>query len=165
MSSSSSGYGYGIWLQLNHHQICTNHIAHVTLVCNISTETDIRKLYNAVKHNLPSTLPVKIHPSYAIFEDVYSENDPYPRSWGYYCEIVNNDVTNIISQIQNLMQSLSISGSISKRLHTTMEYKDWKNPYNLREPIETECKIVMADIRKFESEQWTILEDKRIQRL
>lgn len=158
--SCSSGYGYGIWLKLKHDRICTDHISHITLVCNVSTEKEIRNLYNSLKTKLPDALRVKIHPSSTIFEDVYSENDPYPRAWGFYCDTINYDAELMISQIEKLMHSLSITGSVSKKLHTTIGYTEWNNKYNLRETIETDCKIVMADIRKYDSVQWSIVTDK-----
>lgn len=163
--SDISGYGYGIWLVSKNQSsqpFNTRHIPHITLVCNILEKRKAECLYRHIKPKVPELIQVQIHTNAVIFEDPYSENDPYPQSWGYYCKLLNERKGKVIYWLRTIMQEHAIKGSISHNLHITMEYQQYKDqtkhPPNLSKDIHMECEVVIADITKPNAESWSILD-------
>lgn len=153
---SGYGYGYGIWLLIKDPLIKTKHVSHVTLCCHVPSEIEVQKLYRGLMLNMPSKLKIKIYSQHTVFEDTYSSHDPYPRAWGYLCEIVDDNIHNLKHNLETLTMD-SVSCTLSRTFHTTIEYTNWNRPYDLQESIETECEIVMADIQSIHPEKWSII--------
>jgi len=151
-----SGYGYGIWLDANNFPKPMKHIPHITLVCNILTESKGICLWRKLKEQFPQPIKIRILPKAHIFESTYSENDMYTKCWGYYCEVVDFPQSKLDFAVKSTMQEYCISGSSSSRLHITMGYENIDKLEDLQSVIELECQIVVANILNT-CENWYIL--------
>lgn len=178
---AETGYGYGIWLVIEDDRIqdSTQHIAHVTLVCNMNLDraTD---LYDMIEEHFNYNIPM-------LFIDLNEENkegtlfdtgmysasdsdmDPISiinsstkYAWGYYCSHSDMNILKIEQMIREYMIENDFCGSMSPRLHITMEYdKDIFNiVQNVRESTFTErvkCTIKLVDITSNSCEKWKII--------
>lgn len=168
------GYGYGIWLVVENEELqkVTKHIAHITLVCNMNLEnakTLFKKIEETFLYEIPEVdVELKCDNKEGIlFEtSMYSSNESNlltKYAWGYYIDHKDLNLTCIEDVICKYMIENDFCGSISPKLHITIDYDQNINSIikKLRKSTYEEilkCSVKLVDIRSAQSMDWEVIE-------
>jgi hypothetical protein len=95
-----------------------------------------------------------------IFQsNMYSKTETELASWGYNCRIVEDRISEVITECDNY------EGDIPEKLHLTMEYKIKEEDltiHNMYNIDSLNCNIVMADIRDDNPKNWNVINSEEI---
>lgn len=179
------GYYYGIWLvpcDIEKYKkiLSTDHLPHVTLICNILTKERALRMYNMLKEYTREYVGMKINETPLDLNHItYKDSHIMPvmsrdttthihdknwnknfYSWGYAVETIDYSFSNYIYWIKHIQLEFNISGSISKELHTSIQYTNSTDDIMMK-PLEKEeevlFKMVVANINDSNPENWYII--------
>ena len=153
------GYGYGVWIQIEHPEISTEHISHVTIACFMQKK-DAIELYKDLIQEVGPSICMEIVKKGQIFDD----NTEYPEDkndiigWGYYCKSVLWETIKDISE--------KYKCNFSYYPHISVEYKKYiceLHPFDLESDIKLYGKIVPVNINGSNPKMWNILSKREIE--
>jgi len=165
-----TGYGYGLWLVIDNKHIKTKHIPHVTLICNME-RSHVMCLYDRISEYFPYMIPnvyMNIERKSVLFDtDMYSDTDDNiltKQAWGYNCQTEDYNLLMMQQLIREFMIEYNVKGSISPRLHLTMEYgKELSNIINNMKNYDPQqndilvCKLKVVNITSENPSEWSII--------
>lgn len=165
-----TGYGYGLWLVIDNKDIITKHITHVTLICNMERNS-VMCLYDRISEYFRYMIPkvyINIERKSVLFDtDMYSDTDDNiltKHAWGYNCNSDDYNLLMIQQLIREFMIEYQVKGSISPRLHITMEYgKELSNITNTMKNYDPQqhdtltCKLKVVNITSENPLGWLII--------